>query len=121
MKRKRHPFVTLLRLEAVRFAELQRKDLDLSKEYDVSIYTVWLLHNPVHLTKRNSAGTFASCDIQLARPPSKPIPFTAHVHHTVPPHASPDDKRIYDFLRFHGSRHCLLHFIIDRFKLCKLL
>ena len=104
-----------LRLEAVRQAELQREDLDLSDEYDAAVYAMWYLLNPLHLEGRDSVGTSPVCKNQLDAARTGSLQFTAHAHHAEPPHPSPDDRSI--FTSLHKFSRTFIHFLSDRFRI----
>lgn len=102
-------------LEAVRFAELERDDLDLSDEFDAAIYSMWYLLDPLGTGTRESVGTTDACKMILPREKTKNLKFTAHSHTGEPLVPSPDDIKLYSI---HSRRGNFVHFIIDRF-LCR--
>lgn len=104
-----------LHIEAVRQAELSREDLDLSNEYDVAVYAIWYLLNPVHAKERDSVGTSEVCHKQIPEETAGFMKFTAHGHHHQPLLPSPDDRRLYASLR--NFSYAFIHFVTDRFRI----
>ena len=100
-------------LETVRKAELARKDLDLSNEFDAVIYSMWHMIDPLELGKRDSIGTTDRCDSVIDAEKAKKLRFTAHSHAGHPHEESPDDLRIYSLLNKLSKNY--IHFIMDRF------
>lgn len=100
-------------LEAVRKAELDRKDWDLSNEFDAAIYSMWHMIDPLELNKRDSIGTTDRCDTVVDEKKVKTLRFTAHSHAGHPHEESPDDLRIYALLNKLSKRY--IHFIMDKF------
>lgn len=105
-------------LEFARFAELEREDLDLSDEFDASIYSTWYLLNPFEVKKRRSVGTNLSCSKCLSKKLTKKLSFTAHSHHNKPLEASPDDISLYEKIVRKPNK--FVHFIVDRFNCRKI-
>ena len=110
--------IEAMKLEAVRQAELQRKDLDLSNEFDAAIYAMWYLMNPMNLEDRKSVGTTPKCSLNIEDDRAKGFRFTAHAHHNEPIKASPDDHLLY--ARLARTSRKFVHFITDRFRIFRI-
>ena len=95
-------------LEAVRYAELERKELS-SGESGTMIKSVWQLMNPSGFKSRCSS---VSTMIKSEEDGSL-IRFTAHSHDNEPLTESYDDILVYHSLRRDGKPSA--HYIIDGF------
>lgn len=104
-----------MQIEALRQSQLQRKDLDLSNEYDAAVYALWYLLNPTDVAHRDSIGTADVCEHLLPKKKTKALHFTVHAHHGQPLKESADDTLIY--IRLSRFSRAFLHFITDRFKI----
>ncbi len=101
-------------IELLRYAELERKDFDLSDEFSAAVYSIWHLLDPVSVRGSGVIGSVSPYDKVLSREKKKKaIRFTAHSHANEPQTPSPDDLLIYSAMDS-GT----VHFITDRFS-CK--
>ena len=94
-------------LEAVRYAELERKDLAVD-ECGTMIRSVWTLLNPAGIASREKSVStlFDGGDGNLIR-------FTAHSHDSEPLAESYDDIIVYHNMAAEGRKSA--HYIVDRF------
>ena len=98
---------TVLMLEAVRYAELNRADLS-DDEYGMMIRSIWELLNPAHIAGRKSA-----INTVIEKKDGSRVRFTAHSHECEALKASYDDILVYRSL---DDGLCpQAHYIIDRF------
>ena len=102
--------------EAVRFAELERKERDLSDEFGVAVYAAWYLTNPLKLRGRQTLDSVTLAGKLGGR--RKVMRFTAHSHDCEPLHPSPDDILIYS--RMNETDPGASHFLTDRLDCIKL-
>ncbi len=104
-------------IELLRYAELERKDFDLSDEFSAAVYSTWYLLDPMSVRGSGAIGSFTPYDKALSREQKKKaIRFTAHSHTNEPQIPSPDDQLIYSAMDSTAPE--TVHFITDRFS-CK--
>ena len=107
-----------MKIEAIRRAELEREDLDLSDKFDAAIYAMWYLMDPLDLGRSKSIGTSEYCEKELTADQTGKLKFTAHAHSSDPISESPDDVHIYSVIGRLG--HGFIHFIMDRFRIFRI-
>ena len=98
---------TSLFIEAVRYAELERKEL-LNDEYGMMIRSVWELIDPIGAENRPK-----SIRTVIRGDDGNNVRFTAHSHEREPLTESYDDILIYTSMIDSGNDSA--HYIIDRF------
>lgn len=94
-------------IEAVRYAELERLDLDQSED-GFMIRAIWELIDPLDLVSRESSISTLAKDED-----GEYFRFTAHLHNNEPLRESFNDIMVYRSLRADGVKSA--HYIIDRF------
>ena len=104
-------------LELMRAMQLRRKDFDLRKEEDAAVYSIWYLLNPLPIDGRDRLEL--TCEARDGRNGKRFFRFTAHAHRNEPLVPSPDDMLIYDREHRNGKRS--VHYIVDRFRIRKVL
>ncbi len=117
MNGKDEKYKDALLVELIRYMELERKDWDMSDEFDLSLYSVWYLLNPLNLSERSKLMTeYALIREDQFGAYRTHHQFTSHSHHNEPLHPSPDDLIVYRGIRDRLASH----YITDRFNLVKI-
>ena len=100
-------YLTALFLEAVRYAEINRDDLD-DDEYGLMIRSVWKLMDPVKNGKRKK-----SVSTLIKNDDGTYTRFSAHSHDNEPMCESYDDILVYHSMIERDNS--AIHYIVDRF------
>lgn len=117
MNEQKEKYKEALLVELMRFVQLQRDDWNMEDEYDLALYSVWYLLNPLELDGRSKMVVqYPRDEVDENGPYKSRCDFTSHSHHNEPLHPSVDDIIIYSR---YDDRFCS-HFITDRFNIVKI-
>lgn len=106
-----------LLLELIRYIQLERNDWDMTNEFDLALYSIWYLLNPLELSSRDKL--VLEFPREVTDPDGSYISrcnFTSHAHHNEPLHPSVNDLIIYKTMPERFSSH----FITERFNIVKI-
>ncbi len=116
MNEQKEKYKEALLVELMRFVQLQRDDWNMEDEYDLALYSVWYLLNPLKLEGRSKmVAKYPRDEIDENGPYKSRWDFSSHSHHNEPLHPSVDDIIVYS--RYNNKYSS--HFITDRFNIIK--